>query len=166
MELRLIKPAHKYFKSFRNGVKDSYLSLISPSRYIGEMRSAARGRTKRGAVPRTEYWLVNGKQYLGRIQIRYRPSGRHNSIKSHVYYEIRPSMRGKGYGHLILKLGLTKARSTGLRRLTIACDESNIASRNIIERNGGVLLRKARVPGEVGAMRVYKIDAADSRVAS
>jgi predicted acetyltransferase len=73
-------------------------------------------------------------------------------------------MRGKGYGHLILKLGLTKARSIGLKRLTIACNENNIASRRIIEHSGGVLLRRVQVPGELGAMRIYKIKATQSGV--
>jgi predicted acetyltransferase len=39
----------------------------------------------------------------------------------------------------ILKLTLERARELGLEWVLVTCDEDNIASAKIIERNGGVL---------------------------
>ena len=56
-----------------------------------------------------------------------------------IGYAIRPSERRKGFGTLILRLTLEKAKNIGLTRVLVTCDADNVASRKIIERNGGVL---------------------------
>jgi len=67
-------------------------------------------------------------------------------LHGHTGYEIRPSQRGRGYGTAILKLALPKAKEIGLNRVLLTCDETNIASRKIIEKNGGVLETKEENP--------------------
>lgn len=67
-------------------------------------------------------------------------------MASHIYYEIDPAFRGKGYGKLILKSGLEEARKIGLQELLITCDDENIASKKIIEANGGIFIEKALLP--------------------
>jgi predicted acetyltransferase len=44
-----------------------------------------------------------------------------------------------GYGTAILTLALPAARALGLARVLVTCDEDNLASHKIIERNGGLL---------------------------
>lgn len=49
----------------------------------------------------------------------------------------------KGYGTLLLKLGLEKAKELGLKdKVLIICDDDNIGSYKIIEKNGGILENK------------------------
>jgi len=60
-------------------------------------------------------------------------------IGGHIGYDIRPSKWGKGYGNKILALGLQKAKEMGIEKVRITCDVDNVASRKIIEKNGGVL---------------------------
>lgn len=57
---------------------------------------------------------------------------------SQIYYKIRKSERSKGYGNIILELGLQKARELGFKTVRINCDNINISSKKIILKNGGV----------------------------
>ena len=52
-------------------------------------------------------------------------------------YKIRLSERGKKYGNILLKLALKEARKIGFKKIRINCDNTNIASKNIILNNGG-----------------------------
>lgn len=90
-------------------------------------------------VPQSTYWLVDAAEFVGRVSLRHRLNENLSKIGGHIGYEIRPSMRRKGYGTLALKLGLVKARDLGIRRALITCDSINIPSRRIIESNGGKL---------------------------
>ena len=45
----------------------------------------------------------------------------------------------KGYASEILKLTLLEATKCGLSDILITCNEPNIASAKVIEKNGGVL---------------------------
>lgn len=134
--------------------------LVDITGYIHQARgSMANGhRMSMGRVPYTEYWLMRDNQYVGAIQIRHEPSGRHQNLKSHIYYQIIPSERGKGYGKMILKLGLQKARRLGLREVLLTTDSANSRSRSIIETCGGLLLKQTTVPDSKTSMLQYKIN--------
>lgn len=95
-----------------------------------------------GYVPQTDYWLIAEGVYAGRISIRHRLNDMLRRFGGHIGYEIRPSMRRKGYGTLQCKLGLERAWAMGLKRVLITCDDDNIGSIRIIEANGGVLQDK------------------------
>ena len=56
---------------------------------------------------------------------------------SQIYYKIRKSQRGKGYGNTILNLALKEAKKLGFKRIRINCDNKNIASKKVILKNGG-----------------------------
>lgn len=56
---------------------------------------------------------------------------------SQIYYKIRKSERGKGYGNIILKLALFEAKKLNFSRIRINCDNNNISSKKIIINNGG-----------------------------
>ena len=44
-----------------------------------------------------------------------------------------------GYGNLILKLALNEALKLGFKKIRINCNDSNIPSKKIIMKNGGIL---------------------------
>ena len=58
---------------------------------------------------------------------------------SQIFYKIRLNSRGKGYGNLILKLALEEANKMGFEQVRINCSDSNIPSKRVIIKNGGVL---------------------------
>jgi len=152
--VRLVTPSQKYKKGYMAGLRELMKKSAHPEilkretenfpAYLEEVKNAAKGVTK--GVSRSEYWLVDGDTYIGMIQIRHRPSGRYQNLKSNIYYDVRPSKRRKGYGTKILELGLKRARKLGLKKIIATCDENNVASRKIIEKNGGVLKEKVKTP--------------------
>jgi predicted acetyltransferase len=93
-----------------------------------------------GRVPQSTFWLVrNGQRILGCSRLRHTLNAFLEEEGGHIGYDVRPSERRRGYGTLLLRLTLDKARDLGLRRVLITADSPNLASWRIIEKNGGVL---------------------------
>lgn len=90
-------------------------------------------------VPATMYWLYINGVPVGYGKLRHRLNDHLRKIGGHIGYVIRPSERGKGYGKLILKEILAKAKGLGLERVLMTCMQVNAASRKVIEANDGVL---------------------------
>lgn len=104
-----------------------------------------------GLVPATHYWLVaKPAGYLGEVSLRHRLNESLRRFGGHLGYKIRPSERRKGYGSLLCKLAIEKARQRGITDILITCDDDNTPSRKIIEANGGVLVD--RVDNDRGAL--------------
>lgn len=161
MNVSLTEPSPALARSFQEAAEEQGLHMNDEeiSDYIAHSKDASLGlRLRSGEVARTEYWLQEDGRYLGRIQIRKTPSGRFPDIASHVYYELRPSEQGRGYGTAILALGLEKARDLNMTSLVLACDAANIASRKIIEHNGGVLTKTVPVPDSTTPTLLYTIE--------
>lgn len=92
-----------------------------------------------GYVHSEERWLVDGDTYLGRVKIRHTLNDRLREFGGHIGYEVRPSAQRRGYGTQLLALGLERLRELGITRALITCDVDNLASRGVIEANGGEL---------------------------
>lgn len=95
-----------------------------------------------GMVPETIFWLILEDQFVGRLGLRHRLNEDLILFGGNIGYEIRPTMRQRGYGKLMCRMGLDEARKLGLPRVLITCDDDNLASIRIIESNGGVLENK------------------------
>ncbi len=63
-----------------------------------------------------------------------------------IGYSVRPSKRGRGYATKILELTLKEA-SKYFSKVLITCNETNIASSKVIERNSGILQEIVPHPG-------------------
>ena len=94
-------------------------------------------------VPGNEFWLVSNNRVLGRSKLRHRLIPALECEGGHIGYDIRPSERRKGYGTLILKLTLEKAKDLGLSCVLLTCDADNVGSAKVIENNGGILSGRA-----------------------
>lgn len=92
-----------------------------------------------GQVPHSIFWLVEGRAFIGRLCLRHALTESLWRQGGHVGYVVRPSRWRQGYGTRLLALGLSEARTLGLRRLLVTCDAGNVASQRIIVANGGVL---------------------------
>ena len=168
MGLRLVFPSEKYKHSYFTALREHRRESTYPEQIDDEIanfpshlqswRLASVGKQlAKGAVPHTNYWLIDGDEYIGTVQIRHRPQGRFPNIKSHIYYEIRPSKRGRGYGTEILRLALPKAKQLGLQELLITSKKTNAASRKIIEDNGGIFVDEVTIEGEQTPFLKYRI---------
>lgn len=92
-----------------------------------------------GRVPGVEFWLIDEAGTIigtGRLRFYLTPQLEHEA--GHIGYDIRPSQRRRGYGTLLLKLLLERARQHDLSRVLLTCDTVNLASARIIEKNGGI----------------------------
>lgn len=152
---QLILPTPKYQASFLAAVKEyqaeglRYYTQLSSEElednftsYIRQLEAESAGKNlPEGYVAHTTFWLVEGNEYIGRVDIRHDLNDFLRREGGHLGYDIRPSKRGQGYGKLILKLGLEKAKEMGLPNILITCDIDNIPSKKVIEANGGQLER-------------------------
>jgi predicted acetyltransferase len=100
---------------------------------------AAGRNLKPGLVPQSTFWLIDNREFIGRASVRHFLNESLTRVGGHIGYEIRPTRRGRGYGNLILRLALEKSRGLGIDRALVTCDSVNLASRRIIEANGGAL---------------------------
>ncbi len=112
--------------------------------YLERLLNAARDENlPPDRVPANNFWLVSDNRILGRSTLRHRLTSALKHEGGHIGYDIRPAERRKGYGSLILKLTLLKAKELGLSRVLLTCDADNIGSVKVIENNGGVLSGRA-----------------------
>lgn len=107
--------------------------------FIRDLAEEAEGNNlKEGRVPQTTYWAIDSKEYVGRISVRHHLNDKLQAVGGHIGYEVRPSKRRRGYGLKMLKQVLPRAKKLGITKALVTCDSTNIASRKIIERCGGV----------------------------
>ena len=90
-------------------------------------------------VLNTNLWWVDGEEYVGRMSIRHELNEWLKEVGGHIGYDVRRSRRRQGHATAMLAAALPIARSLGIDSALLTCDADNVASRLVIERNGGVL---------------------------
>jgi predicted acetyltransferase len=97
-----------------------------------------------GWVPGAELWLeADAGQIVACVRLRFWLTPALEVEGGHIGYDVRLSARGRGFGAAALRLALPEARRRGLSRVRLTADHDNLASIEIIERNGGVLSGEA-----------------------
>lgn len=167
--MQLVKPSNQY--------KNSYLKAVAEFQQEGRYQEHSKTDLKKdfdsfvqlllnqekgrdlpeGYVAASTYWLIEHGEYIGRVSIRHELTDYLKKVGGHIGYDIRPSKRRQGYGKKILELGLEKARELGMKDILITCDIDNIASKKIIEANGGKFDRKLVVEKNKPEKLHYKI---------
>jgi len=110
--------------------------------YVRELLDEEAGvNLRENRVPCTHRWLlVPSGEIVGATRLRHRIDTPFLAANgSHIGYDVAPSHRGKGYGHAALRVALDEAASRGMSRLVLFAAEDNVASRAVIERQGGQL---------------------------
>lgn len=89
--------------------------------------------------PHTLYLAINdNNKIVGAIGIRWKQVPVLMTFGGLIGYSVRPSQRGKGYASEMLKLALDKFKNTNIENILITCKDFNIASKKVIEKNGGI----------------------------
>ena len=167
--LRLVEPSQEY--------KGAMLAAVSEMQAVGEwsitpeafaarfddmLREIAAAKDPAtappGVLPYEDYWLMDEDVWIGLLTLRPQINEQYLHSGGHIGYVIRPSKRRSGYGTAILRLGLDQARTRGLQRVLLTCDETNMASRKIIEANGGQLENAVVVEGQAALKLRYWIN--------
>lgn len=165
--MKLVKPSKKYETSFMEAVDEytaegrSYeaLMLHQTGSFDGMIQYYANAEKgiglPEGYVPATEFWIVDGDKFIGRVSIRHELNDYLTNFGGHIGYAIRPSERKKGYGTKALDLGLIEAKKLGINKILITCNTTNIGSKKIIEKNGGVFEDERPKEGEAPILRYW-----------
>ena len=102
-------------------------------------------------TPTTTYILFVNNYPVGYIGLRTELDENWRKWSGNIYYVIRKSERGKGYGNVILKLALDEFRKMKFEEIEANASSGNIASAKVIENNGGIFIK------EMNGSRYYKI---------
>jgi predicted acetyltransferase len=102
-------------------------------------------------LPGFRLWLWD-TEFCGSIGLRWQPgtSELPAHVLGHIGYAVVPWKAGRGYAKRALKLMLEHARAEGLRYVEITTDPDNVASRRVVEVNGGVLVERFQRPAQYG----------------
>lgn len=147
--MKLLVPEDRLYESYieagreykRQGI-DTYHFLELPRHrlfsYFEDLRFGK--NMPENYVPSTYLWLSDGDEFLGEINIRHRLNDELLRFGGNIGYGVRISEWGKGLGTTMLAEALKYAGGVvGLERALITCNDNNIASARVIEKNGGRL---------------------------
>lgn len=110
-----------------------------------------------GRLPAINLWYVEENQFIGRLSIRTQLNEDFAIFGGNIGYSITVNEQGKGHGTHMLWDGLTYCKDNlPLEKVLITCDETNIASIKVIEKNGGILENTINHPKN-GLVRRYWI---------
>ena len=166
--MELVWPAAQYLSGYIDALKQSWspdnrrpeaaqeeLLRIAedPARFIAEQID----REAKGpkvilpdgrAVPRLPgytQWMWDG-EFCGLINFRWQPGTTELPpyCLGHIGYSVVPWKRRRGYATLALQLMLSQANKEGLPYVEIVVDAENVASRKVVEANGGEIIAHFR----------------------
>jgi predicted acetyltransferase len=92
-----------------------------------------------GWVTGTYLWAVEDDVVLGRVSLRHALTPWLLEVGGHIGYAVRPSARRRGVATEALRLMLPVAAGRRIDPVLVTCDEDNVGSRRVIEKNGGRL---------------------------
>ena len=110
-------------------------------------------------VGEDKFWLVDDEKsyFIGEIAVLHRLNDALVLRGGHIGYGVRYSEWNRGYGTKMLGLALEKAKELHLSLVLITCNDDNLASARVMEKNGFVLGDKiiVSVDGEDYLTRRY-----------
>lgn len=148
--IKLIEPNEQYMASYieaydefvNNGISSYGLTNARTNNVLEKFDDYKNERNlKEGRVGAHYYWLVDDERayFIGEITIRHRLTEALLRHGGHIGYCVRMTEWGKGYGTQMLKLTLPEAKKIGLSDVLITCNDENIGSARVMEKNGFVL---------------------------
>jgi predicted acetyltransferase len=114
-------------------------------------------RSKDVLVPKTHLWAVTEGQFVGRVSVHHELNDALRVAGGHIGYDTMPSVRGRGIATEMLRQALPLARDLGLSEVLLTCDDTNMASIRVIEKNGGVLRETKALAAHRHLKRYYWI---------
>ncbi len=146
---KIVRPALEYKESYIEALKEYH----DEGRYLYQDISRLEGdfecflkelRSEKGyphqpyqdwvePVPETIVWLVKDNKYIGTVDIRHRLNWHLEKWGGHVHFNIRPSMRGKGFGTKILIKAMPIVNYIGIDKALITVAPEDAAAIRIIE---------------------------------
>lgn len=148
--MELVLPSDKYHQSYMSyieelGNEERYpftldLDFNNFEELITQLNNFSLGKNlPPGAVPNTTFWLVDDNEIIGVTNLRHYLNKRIKHCGGHIGLGIRPSVRGKGLGKLLMQLSIEHLFNLGVKPIHIHCYKNNTSSAKAIKSNGGIL---------------------------
>lgn len=150
--MKLVKPNEKYQKSYYELVNEAienedvqemgnaYRENEEFSHLVKRLKDREKGKNiSKRDVPATVYFIIENSEVVGTIDLRHVLNKNYFERLGHIAYYIKPSKRNKGIATKALGLALKKYEKEPIARILITSYEDNLASRKVIENNGGKL---------------------------
>ena len=120
---------------------DFDLLKTDPETYLINSEEQSKGTgLPEGWVPHTRFWyILNNSRIIGTVDMRHHLTPNLRDLGGHIGYVIRPEERNKGYATSMLTEAIPEALRLGIDKLLITAASDNIASRRVVEKNGGIL---------------------------
>jgi predicted acetyltransferase len=154
-KIRLINPTDEYlneiwnfkneFHDIENGIEGTsrLAVMLSPEDWLIHLKNNVNLRKKEEKRRAIQYIAINQQnKVVGMLNIRLDLNDYLFNYGGHIGYSVRPSERKKGYGYEILKEAITHSKELGVKNLLLVCNDDNIPSIKVIEKNNGVLENK------------------------
>jgi predicted acetyltransferase len=110
-------------------------------------------------------WIWDG-EFCGVIGLRWQKGTVQLpvDVMGHIGYGVVPWKGGRGYASQALACMLPLARAAGLPYVELSTDPGNVASRRVIEKNGGVFVERFVRPAALGSTEAlrYRIELGSS----
>jgi predicted acetyltransferase len=108
-------------------------------------------------LPGYSQWIWDG-EFCGTIGFRWQrgTTDLPPHCLGHIGYSVVPWKRRRGYATRALQLLLPQAREEGLPYVELTTDADNIASRRVIEANGGQLVERFHKPAAYGGAQTLR----------
>ena len=149
--MELIRPQERLLASYAEAIKEDELhrphrisSFTQPSEVFQTSYNREHGiHLNPGRVRSTTLWLVEEDKFIGEVRIRHELVPLLLRHGGHIGYSIHHSEEAKGYGTKMLAMALEFCRTEmQFTRVLITCNDTNIGSIRVIEKNGGILENK------------------------
>ena len=102
-------------------------------------------------LPGYQRWIWDG-EFCGTVGFRWRPGTADlpPHVMGHIGYGVTSWKQRRGYATRGLALMLPNARALGMAYVELTTEPENLASRRVIEANGGVLFERFAKPSAYG----------------
>jgi len=169
-QLRLVRPSESLLPSYIAAGEEYRAQGVMTYAFMDPQRCDILSRiesfrTGIGLPPhyvKSDYlWLTDGSEFIAETSIRHELNDSLLRYGGHIGYGVRFGFWGQGIGTLLLQMALKHARDElGIDRALVTCNNENLASARVIEKNGGVLQDKIGniIGGRAVVTRRYWID--------
>jgi predicted acetyltransferase len=107
--------------------------------FLLKLNNSSKGiELKDDQVPSSWFFVFKNDDIVGTINLRHSLSEKLFYFGGHIGYFIKEQFRGIGIATKALSLCIDNAKGLGIDSLLLQCYKDNIASRRVIEKNGGI----------------------------
>ena len=126
--------------------------------FLERLRNLSNGiGVPEGFVAHSTFWLVDDENVVAVSNLRHQLTKSLKREGGHIGYSVRPSMRKRGYGRIVLERTLKMAGKIGIQDVLITCDRENTGSIGVILANGGVFDSDEYLPERNSVINRYWI---------